>query len=162
MNNTLENMQENRYTDIELREIADRLVEELEKELNEYYIRAKAEYGTITIQLGTKFFEISEFVASMVENEISENEEFGDLSEEAIDEYFEERYSEVLEDINGENAVYVNGKIEIQKYVVEFSPLECEKDYCIAGLEAEIQFKDKIDNIDISNIAQLIITVFRL
>jgi len=162
MNNITEYQQKEIYTDIELREIADKIVEELEKELNEYYIRAKAEYGTITIQLGTKFFEISEFVQSMVENEISENAEFEDLSEEEIDDYFEERFNDVLEDIDGENAVYVNGKIETQKYVVEFSPLECENDYCIAGLEVEIQFKDKIDNIDIENLANLIITVFRL
>jgi len=162
MNNTVENIQEEKLTYSELRSIADRLYDRLSQLLDEYYIRTKVEFDTIRIEIGTKFFEISEFVSSMVENELNENEEFGNLSEEEIEEYYKERYSDLLEEINGENTVYVNGKINTQKYTITFEPLECKNDYCIAGLYIELKPKDKISNIDIENIANLIADTFHL
>ena len=162
MNNTVENIQEGKLTYSELRHIADRLYDRLSQLLDEYCIRTKVEFDTIRIEIGTKFFEISEFVSSMVENELNENEEFGNLSEEEIEEYYKERYSDLLEEINGENTVYVNGKIHTQKYTITFEPLECKNDYCIAGLYIELKPKDKISNIDIENIANLIADTFHL
>ena len=162
MNNTVENIQEEKLTYSELRSIADRLYDRLSQLLDEYYIRTKVEFDTIRIEIGTKFFEISEFVSSMVENELNENEEFGNLSEEEIEEYYKERYSDLLEEINGENTVCVNGKINTQKYTITFEPLECKNDYCIAGLYIELKPKDKISNIDIENIANLIADTFHL
>jgi len=174
MSNTTTNMQESErkelYSYSELEQIADKISTEIAKELNDYYVNASVEifpsYGIINVEIGTPFFEISEAVQNEIENAYNMNEdireEIDNMSEEEIEKLFEERYSELLEEINGEYEVYVNGKIETPKYVIRFSPLECEHDYCISGLSVEVEFKEKVTDIDISNIAQLIITVFRL
>jgi len=170
MNNTIENVQKEKYTLTELEQIADKISTEIAKELSNYYVYASVEIfpnpGTINVKIGTPYFEISEAVSSEIENAYNMNEdtkeEIDNMSEEEIEKLYEERYNELLEEINQESCVYVNGKVETQKYTVNFEPLECENDYCVSGLYAEIEFKDKVTDIDISNIAQLIITVFRL
>ena len=166
MNNTVENVQKEKYTFAELEQIADRIYDRLSQLLDENYIHTSIEifpnYGIINVEIGTKFLEISEAVASMVENELNFYGDNNDTSEEEIEEYFEEQYTEFLEEINGEHTVYVNGKIETQKYTITFEPLECEQDYCVAGLYVQVELKDKIDNIDIENIANLIADVFHL
>jgi len=174
MNNTTTNMQENErkelYSYTELEQIADKISTEIAKELNDYYVNASVEifpnYGIINMEIGTPYFEISEAANNIIESAYGMNEEFAEeidnMNEEEIEKLYEEYYNDLLEEINQESCVYINGKIETPKYTVNFEPLECKNDYCISGLFAEIELKDKIDDIDISNIAQLIITVFRL
>jgi len=174
MNNTVENIQEKErkelYSYTELLQVADKIATEIRKEIHDFYVNATVDlfrgYDTINIEIGTPFFEISEAVNSMIENAYNMDEEtkqeIDNMNEEEIEKLFEERYKDLLEEINTEYAVYINGKIETKKYTVSFEPLECQNDYCIAGLYVEVEIKDKVTDIDISNIAQLIITVFRL
>ena len=162
MNNTVENIQEKErkelYSYSELLKIADKIVTEMAKELNYYYVRMTVEFGKIYIDIGTDFGEISDAVASRIREFV----ESGEISEEDSNELFDEFFKEEIELINEEYCVYNEGKIETPKYIVSFSPLECSHDYCVVGLTAEIEFKDKITDIDIGNIASLIVTVFRL
>jgi hypothetical protein len=165
-----ENERKELYSYTELKQIADKILDEITKEIDDFYVNATVElfpdYGTINVEIGTPYFEISEAVSSEIENAYNMNEdtkeEIDNMSEEEIEKLYEERYNELLEEINQESCVYVNGKVETQKYTVNFEPLECENDYCVSGLDIEIELKDRIDEVDISNIAQLIITVFRL
>jgi hypothetical protein len=154
------------YSAVEIEEIGDRVATRVAKELEHYYVRARVFFTTLYIDVGTPFAEISEAVAHQLENAYNMNEEFAQevdmLAEAEILELFEERYEDTLMEINSEHAVYVHGRIETPKYVIEFTPLECSEDYCIAGLTVEITFKERIDDTDIENIAQLIATVFRL
>jgi len=162
MNNTVENIQEKErkelYSYSELRSIADKIATEIAKELNYYYVHVTVEFGRIYVDIGTDFGEISYAVGSRIHELV----ESGEINEEDSNQLFDEFFKEEIELINEEYCVYNEGKIETPKYIVSFSPLECLGDNCVAGLTAEIEFKDKITDIDISNIASLIVTVFRL
>jgi len=162
MNNTTTNMQENErkelYSYTELEQIADKILDEITKEIDDFYVNAGVEFGKIYVDIGTPFSEISDSVSSRIYDLV----ESGEISEEDSYELFDTFFKEEIEQINEEYCVYNSGKIETPKYVVEFSPLECLGDDCVSGLDIEIELKDKIDEVDISNIAQLIITVFRL
>jgi len=59
-------------------------------------------------------------------------------------------------------AGYVRGRIETPKYVITFEPLGRDSDYCIAGLLAGVELKDRVEDTDIENIVQLVATVFRM
>ena len=146
------------YTHSELHNIAYRILNEITKEIDDFYVNAGVEFGRIYVMIGMDFGEISDSVTSRIYELVKS----GEISEENSYELFDEFFKEEIEQINEEYCVYNSGKIETPKYVITFSPLECLGDNCVAGLEAEIEIKDKIDSIDISNIAQLIITVFRL
>jgi hypothetical protein len=154
------------YTSAELEEIGGRVAARVAKELEHYYVRARVFFTTLYIDVGTPFAEISDSVASDIENAYNMNEEFAQeldsMSDEERERYFEERFKERLEEINSEYTVYVRGRVETPKYVIAFEPLECDGDYCVAGLSAEVTFKERVDDIDIENMAQLIATVFRL
>jgi hypothetical protein len=158
MNNTVENIQEEKLTYSELRHIADKIATEIRKEIHDFYVNAGVEFGRIYVMIGADFGEISDAVGSRIYGLVQS----GEISEENSYELFDEFFKEEIEQINEEYCVYNSGKIETPKYIVIFTPLECLGDNCVAGLTAEIEFKDKITDIDISNIAQLIITVFRL
>jgi len=169
---TLERISEERaekirpYSYTELEQIADRISARVAKELEEYYVRARVFFSRIHVEVGTPFYEISDAVAAQIENAYNMSEEFAQevdmLAEAEIQELFEERYEDMLAEINAQYAVYVSGKVETQKYTVSFEPLECGSDYCVAGLLAEVELKDRVEDTDIENIAQLIATVFRL
>jgi len=154
------------YNYAELERIADRIANLVAKELEDYYVRARVWGSTVYVDVGTPFAEISEAVAESLQNAYYMSEEFREevdsMSEEEIEELFEARLRETLEEINSEYAIHVRGRLETPKYVVEFSPLECSEDYCVVGLLAEIEFRERVEDIDIENIAQLIATVFRL
>ena len=142
----------------ELMQIADKIAYELIKELDEYFVNTFVEFGKIYIDIGVDFGEISDAVASRIYDMVKD----GEIEEEDAFGLFDTFFEEELEQINEENCVYVNGRIETERYIVEFEPLECLGDNCVAGLTAIVQFKDKVTDIDVSNIANLIITVFRL
>jgi len=158
MNNTVESIREEKLTYSELRNIADKIATEIVKELDDFYVNAGVEFGRIYVDIGTVFGEISDSVSSRIYDLVQS----GEISEENSYELFDEFFKEEIEQINEEYCVYNSGKIETPKYIVTFNPLECLGDNCVAGLDVEIEFKDKVTDIDISNIAQLIITVFRL
>ena len=158
MNETTEYQQKELYSYSELRSIADKIATEIAKELNYYYVHVTVEFGRIYVDIGTDFGEISYAVGSRIHELV----ESGEINEEDSNQLFDEFFKEEIELINEEYCVYNEGKIETPKYIVSFSPLECLGDNCVAGLTAEIEFKDKITDIDISNIASLIVTVFRL
>jgi hypothetical protein len=162
MTKTVENVQEKEreeiYTYSELEKIADKITTEIAKELNDYYAKAHIFFNSIEVEVGVPFAEISEAVSERV----SEYVKSGEIDEDEAEELYDDWFDEELNWINEEYMINICGRIETEKYVVYFRPSQCGGDYCIAGLEAEIEFKDKVTDIDISNIAQLIITVFRL
>jgi len=158
MNNITEYRQKEIYSYSELRHIADKIDTEIRRELNDFFVKVGAEFGRIYVMVGMTFGEISDSVSSR----IYELARSGEIEEENSYELFDEFFKRKIEQINEEYCVYNSGKIETPKYIVSFSPLECLGDNCVVGLEAEIEFKEKVTDIDISNIAQLIITVFRL
>jgi hypothetical protein len=146
------------YTYSELRSIADKILNEITKEIDNFYVNAIVEFGKIIVDIGTDFGEISDSVSSRIYDLVQS----GEISEEDSYELFDELFRSEIEQINEEYCVYNSGKIETPKYVINFEPLECKGDNCLAGLSVEIELKDKVTDIDVSNIAQLIITVFRL
>ncbi|MCI4409017.1 MAG: hypothetical protein JHC26_07985 [Thermofilum sp.] len=153
------------YSEKELYHIGDKIQNILEKEFEEYTVEAKPFFDKLIVNVGTKFFEISDVVASAIQDAYQFNddfkEEYDDMSEDEAEKYFDEAYAEQLQEINEENAVYVNKVVDTPKYTVEFHPLECDGDYCIAGLQAEITFKRRVNDEDIRNIAELIAETFR-
>ena len=141
------------YSTLESEEIAHALADILRRKIEGYAVYARNFFSDVWVTVGTRFYEISDAVASLLE---------GAEIEESAEEVFEEEYQRVLEEINSEHAVYVWGRIETEKYIIEFAPEECEEDYCIAGLRAEIAFKQRVTETDLDNIAELIAAVFRL
>ena len=158
MNNITEYQQKEVYDYKELVHIADKIVNEIVKELSDYYVHGFTEFGKIYIDIGVDFGEISDSVSSRIYELVKD----GEISEQNSYELFDEYFKEEIQQINEEHCVYNSGKIETPKYVINFEPLECLGDNCVSGLTAIVQFKDKVTDIDVSNIAQLIITVFRL
>jgi len=158
MNETTEYQQKELYSYAELLQVADKIATEIAKELNDYYVHVTVEFGKIYIDIGTDFGEISYCIASRIHELL----EHGEISEEDSNQLFDKFFREEIELINEEYCVYNEGKIETPKYIITFEPLKCLGDYCVVGLTAEVEFKNKVTDIDIGNIAQLIITVFRL
>jgi hypothetical protein len=94
---------------------------------------------SINISIGTKFYEISEAIAPNFEEYCTREE----LTDEECYKAYEEAYKEELEEINREHTIPVQGKITIKlsndsEAEIEIYPLECNKDYCIAGLGINI------------------------
>ncbi|MEM3549303.1 MAG: hypothetical protein QXJ23_09915 [Thermofilum sp.] len=141
------------YSEKELRRIGEKIQSILEKELEDFNVETEVFFDTLSVYVGTKFYEISEAVSSAIQ--------FDNMSEEEAEKYFDEAYAEQLKEINEENAVYVDKVVDTPKYTVKFHPLECEGDYCMAGLQANITFKRRVNDEDIRNIAELIAETFR-
>ena len=51
MNNTIENVQKEKYTLTELEQIADKILDEITKEIDDFYVNAGVEFGKITVFL---------------------------------------------------------------------------------------------------------------
>jgi hypothetical protein len=117
------------YMFYELGRIADRIVKELEKELNDYYIGLTVT-DKIYIDIGVPFSEIPDDVS--------------------------------IEELDKKYCVYNEAKVKTDKYTVEIYPLDCGENNYLCGLKAEIRIRRNINDIDIGNIASLIVTVFRL
>jgi hypothetical protein len=158
MNNTVENIHEENLTYSEPEQIADKIAEKIAKELNDFVVKPYVFNSRIEIQIGKLFAEISDSVSEIVDEYVKKDI----IDEDGAEELFDEIFEEELYWINEECTVNISGKIETEKYIVYFRPSKCGGDYCIAGLEVEIEFRDKVTDIDIGKIAQLIITVFRL
>jgi hypothetical protein len=134
-------------------ELQDYISENLERRLEELFkdqtVEAKAYLFTeqetnktslsINVSIGIKFYEISEAVGSNFEEYcIREG-----LTDEECYEAYEKAYEEELKEINREHTIPVQGKITIKlddenKAEMEVYPLECDGDYCIAGLGIDI------------------------
>jgi metal-sulfur cluster biosynthetic enzyme len=94
---------------------------------------------SINIAIGTKFYDISEAVASNFEMYCDER----GLTDEECEKAFQQAYKEELNEINEKFAIPVKGKItmklnENSEAEIEVYPLECDGDYCIAGLGIHI------------------------
>jgi len=88
----------------------------------------------IEIEIGytRKFFEISEYVASVVEQSDC-NVENGECEK-----LFEKLYNEQLSEINDEYAISIDGYLKFNDIVIEFHKLLCNSDYCDVGLAVDI------------------------
>jgi ribosome-associated translation inhibitor RaiA len=94
---------------------------------------------SIEINIGTKFYEISEVLASKFGEYCNEK----GLTDEECEERFHKAYNEKLKRINEEYSIPVEGKITIKlnensEAEIEVYPLECNGDYCITGLGVHI------------------------
>jgi hypothetical protein len=94
---------------------------------------------SINIAIGAKFYDISEAVASGFELYCDER----GLTDEECEKAFQQAYKEELNEINENFAIPVKGKITIKlnensEAEIEAYPLECDGDYCIAGLGIHI------------------------
>jgi len=88
----------------------------------------------IEIEIGytRKFFEISEYVASAVEQSDC-NVENGECER-----LFEKLYNEQLSEINDEYAISIDGYLKFNDTEIKFHRLKCDGDYCDVGLEMDI------------------------
>jgi len=119
--------------------VRDNLVEKLSERFTDYTIKSEVEpeIMKITLCIGVKFLEISEDIASDINEAIVE----GEITEEEADEAFINAYEEELEWLNEEYVLRVEGKISTPLVEVEFSPKYVEKDYDMAGMLVEIYLK---------------------
>jgi hypothetical protein len=125
---------------------------------------------TIVISIGTKFYEISEAIASNVEQYCARKE----LTDEECEKAYEEAYKEELEEINRDHTIAVEGRIMIEidkdsKAEVEIYPLMCNGDYCIAGLginiytyQIPLDLLDKNKDVIIDTIVKFIDSIYDL
>jgi hypothetical protein len=133
-------------------ELQDYISENIRRKLEELFKDQTVEVKTyiftnhksisISISIGTKFYEISETVASGFETYCSEEE----LTEEECEEAYKKAYKEELEEINKEHTIPIEGKITMKldddsEAEIQIYPLECDGDYCIAGLGMHIYVK---------------------
>jgi hypothetical protein len=139
------------YTVLEAEKLAMKLGDMLRRKIEDYTVYARNFFNRVVVTVGVQFYDISDAVLSMLEN-----------SGVDVEESFEHAYEHMLEEINMDYTVYVTGRIETEKFAITFEPEECERDECIAGLTAEVEFKQKVTEVDLDNIAELIATVFRL
>jgi hypothetical protein len=142
---------EQTYSVLEAEGLALKLGDMLRRKIEDYTVYARNFFNRVVVTVGVQFYEISDAVLSMLEN-----------SDVDMEEAFEDAYEHMLEEINTDYAVYINGRIETEKFVITFRPEECREDDCIAGLTAEIEFKQKVTEADLDNIAELVAAVFRL
>ena len=157
-----------------INEIGYKLADKIERQLENVSVEYHEFLGHLLLYVGVKFMEISEAVSESLQytfepdSEFSEeeneevDEEIEKLNEEQLEALFYERYEEELEEINNQYAVYVNANIQTEKYNIEIEPLECEGDFCLTGLVAEIEIKKELTDIDIDNIASLIAAIYQL
>jgi len=122
-------------------------VEKIENELKEvissYYdidvkVEKVEEYKYyIEVNVYRKYYEISEYCASALEESPYISEE---LSEDEIEELFNECMQEALSDINAESMINLELEYTTDYAKVRAYPLRCFGDYCRVGLaiEAEI------------------------
>jgi len=153
-----------------INEIGCKLADKIERQLENVSVEYHEFLGHLLLYVGVKFMEISEAVSESLQYDLEssgeeneeEDEEIKKLNEEQLEALFYERYEEELEDINNQYAVYVNANIDTPKYTIQVEPLECEADYCLTGLIAEIEIKKELTDIDIDNIASLIAAIYQL
>jgi len=153
-----------------INEIGCKLANKIERQLENVSVEYHEFLGHLLLYVGVRFMEISEAVSESLQytyepdSEFSEeiDEEIEKLNEEQLEELFNERYEEELEEINNQYTVYVDANIQTEKYNIEIEPKECEGDYCLTGLVAEIEIKKELSDIDIDNIASLIAAIYQL
>jgi hypothetical protein len=134
-------------------ELQSYITEKLKKNLEEMFkdktIEAKTYLFTeqeankvslsISIFIGTKFYEISEAVTEALASYCAKEE----LTDEECEKAYENAYKEELEEINKEHSIPIEGKIVMKldddsEAEIELYQLECDNDYCIAGLGVNI------------------------
>jgi hypothetical protein len=169
-------------------ELQDRLQsyisESLEKKLEELFKDQAIEVRTylfvnqetneadlsISIDIGTKFYEISEAVASGFEEYCAREE----LTDEECYEAYERAYKEELREINEEYAIPVQGKFAIKLSKdsgaeIELYPLECDGDYCLVGLgvnvnvsQAHVALLEQNKDVIVDSIVRFIESIYDL
>jgi hypothetical protein len=99
------------------------------------------ELEEVTIDFGyvTRYYEISEAVASGVEQRCAED----NLSPEECEKLYEQAYRDELEELNNECVIRVNKKMEFPELgaSVEAFPDECDGDYCFCGAGITLKIK---------------------
>ncbi|MCI4409339.1 MAG: hypothetical protein JHC26_09620 [Thermofilum sp.] len=156
------------YNNDELLDIGEKIYTILKKELKDKDVDFETPFGepnVLYVYVGREFGAISDAVTNDIENAYNFHDDFREeidnMSEEEFEKYFEEEYADQLKEINEENVIHVNETINTPKYTVNIRPLECTGDDCMAGLQAEIRFKHRINDEDIRNIAHQIANVVR-
>jgi len=135
--------------------VNDELVDFYEFKL--YSVFTKVENYDLSIEINmsysTRLMEISWSVGGVFSDYISriEEEEGRELTEEEVEELWNERYENKLEELNAEYIYPIEGKIEYDLsgvypfysggLEVNISPLPCDGDYCDVGAEINIKFK---------------------
>jgi len=123
-------------------EFAELLREKLEREFEDKTVLCSNETLTrgelcVACDIGVKFYEISTAATEGLEEVCEED----NLSEKECEELFEDTVKLRLEEINEEFVYYVKGRIETDTVAIEVYPLECERDYCIAGARIYVILK---------------------
>jgi len=72
----------------------------------------------------------------------------------ACEEEFYRLYEEELGKVNEESAIEVDARISSPLFDIEISPLYCDGDYCIAGAEVVVKFKENIENLADSEVRE--------
>jgi hypothetical protein len=85
----------------------------------------------VDLGYGSKYYEISEAVASGVEQRCAED----GLSPEECEELYEKAYRDMLEEINSECVINISRTVGYPEkgVVAEIYPIECDGDYCFCG-----------------------------
>jgi hypothetical protein len=119
-------------------------------------VEIESNYVTVeaVVIYGTKLLEISEVVSEGLNYRLEDIErELGrELTDEELDELWNNAYNEYLEELNGEYCIYVSGEVNIPLYNVypfysgkleiQISPLECDRDYCWVGSHIVLRFEN--------------------
>jgi hypothetical protein len=145
-----------------MRSVAWRLEDMLRERLKESDI-VDVECGEcfgrfIRCKVGRKFMEISEVVAEgfgeYCEEFCEEEGLSGEACDSACEEEFYRLYEEELGKVNEESAIEVDARISSPLFDIEISPLYCDGDYCIAGAEVVVKFKENIENLADSEVRE--------
>ena len=112
----------------------------------------------IEIEIGytRKFFEISEYVASAVEQSNC------DIDSGECEKLFEKLYNKEIDRINKEYAINIDAKLEFNDIVIEFHKLLCNCDICDVGLIVNISMPlyDAVSVVQI--VRQVLVTVLQI
>jgi hypothetical protein len=97
------------------------------------------EEATIDFGYVTRYYEVSEAVASGVEQHCVED----NLSPEECEELFEQVYRDELEELNNECVIRLNKVLEFPELGAraEIHPLKCDGDYCYCGADITLKIK---------------------
>jgi len=90
----------------------------------------------IEILFSKKIYELTEVVSQTIYQSNCNNDE--------CEKQFNELYDMLLDEINDDYAINIDGEIKVDNVIIEFHKLECDGDYCNVGLliDLSIPLKD--------------------
>jgi len=157
-------------TTLKLKEKIEETISEIATEINgelsgEYslildYVLVTNNKIEINLMYARKLFEISEAVSESLYHYVIRADR--ELSEEEIDELYNNQYEELLAELNNEYCIYIDADINMNLYdrypfrtgelKMRILPLRCEHDYCYVGSYITIEF----NNIIIERVIELL------